>query len=102
MYILFLLFGILLYFIINKYDAFFVGVPYVKVYRIPSSRPSIGNTYQVVNMDDGEPEPHDVGDPIFDGDIDQDTYEIMEEIQQNDLSILQRVPSACAVARAAS
>ena len=88
MYILFLLFGILLYFIINNYDAFSVGVPHIKVYRIPSSRPSIGNTYQVVNMDDGnEPEPHDVGDPIFNGDIDQETYEIIEEIQQQDLSI---------------
>ena len=73
MYILFLLFGILLYFLINKYDAFFVGVPYIKVYY--STR---DNQYYLINMDDYEPEPQDVGEPLFNGYVDQDTYQTME------------------------
>jgi hypothetical protein len=72
MYILFLLFGILLYFLINKYDAFSVGVPYVKIYF--STR---DNQYYLVNMEVGEPEPQDVDDPLYDGYVEQDTYQTM-------------------------
>jgi hypothetical protein len=81
MYIL-LLIGIILYFLINNYDTFSIGVPYCKIfYNIDD------DTYLLVNTDGYEPEPQDVGEPIFNSYVDDTTYETMEETQIDNPSI---------------
>jgi hypothetical protein len=79
MYIL-LLIGIILYFLINNYDTFSIGVPYCKIFRME------GDKYLLVNMDDFEPEPQDI-EPIFNSYVDDTTYQIMEETQRIDITI---------------
>ena len=76
MYLIFLIFGIILFLLINNNDTFIVGVPFVKVFP-----PTDTSQYRVVNMDVPEPEPQDV-EPIFDEYVTDDTYTQMEALAQ--------------------
>jgi hypothetical protein len=85
MYLIFLLFGIILFLLITNYDTFAIGVPYIKVYHMSD------DTYQLVNISEDEPDPQDVSEPIFNDYVDDETYTIMTEIQtQNDMMDMNR------------
>ena len=84
MYLIFLIFGIILFLLINNNDTFVVGVPFVKVFP-----PTDTSQYRVVNMDASEPEPQDV-EPIFDEYVTENTYTQMEALaarRQNPLNV---------------